>query len=218
MDKVLTDFANMAAAIVESLILSVPESDSPLYWLMLGSLLVLLALLLIWLLVRMRRARLAKEQAAMPAPEMTFSDVSAEAAQLADKAPEAEQVATPEPEIPVAPQAVPSAAPKAAPRAAEETAEKREEEAGAAPAAAISEKAAPSPATGEGSGFRFFKRKEKAAAAKPSGEHPEDDVFLLGLEQEMLATRQLYLDGLISKEVYVTETRALYDKAQSRMT
>ena len=43
-------------------------------------------------------------------------------------------------------------------------------------------------------------------------------MFLLGLEQEMLATRQLYLDGLITKEVYVTETRALYDKAQSRMT
>jgi hypothetical protein len=34
----------------------------------------------------------------------------------------------------------------------------------------------------------------------------------------MLATRQLYLDGMISKEVYVSETRALYSKAQSRMT
>ena len=64
MNKVLTDFANMAAAIVESLILSVPEPDSPLYWLMLGSLLMLLALLLMWLLVRMRRTRLAREQAA----------------------------------------------------------------------------------------------------------------------------------------------------------
>ena len=51
-----------------------------------------------------------------------------------------------------------------------------------------------------------------------SSKSVEDDVFLLGLEQEMLATRQLYLDGLITKEVYVTETRALYDKAQSRMT
>ena len=77
-----------------------------------------------------------------------------------------------------------------------------------------------STATGEGAGpgFRFFKRKGKAAAAVADGSDPEDDVFLLGLEQEMLATRQLYLDGLISKEVYVTETRALYDKAQSRMT
>ena len=54
-------------------------------------------------------------------------------------------------------------------------------------------------------------------AAGADGVDPEDDVFLLGLEQEMLATGA-YLDGLISKEVYVTETRALYDKAQSRMT
>ena len=46
----------------------------------------------------------------------------------------------------------------------------------------------------------------------------ETDAFLAGLEQEMLATRQLYLDGVISKEVYVSETRALYSKAQSRMT
>ena len=208
MDKVLTDFANMAAAIVGSLILSVPKPDTPLYWLMLGSLLVLLALLLIWLLVRMRRARLAKAQAAMPAPEMTFSDVSAAAAQVAGKAPEAEQAAVPEPEIPTVPPVAPQEAEQEAPQVAEERDEEREEDA----------VAAPSPATGEGSGFRFFKRKGKTVAASPSGEEAEDDVFLLGLEQEMLATRQLYLDGLISKEVYVTETRALYDKAQSRMT
>ena len=81
-----------------------------------------------------------------------------------------------------------------------------------------SEAAVPAPATGEGSGFRFFKRKGRGVASKPSGDDPEDDVFLLGLEQEMLATRQLYLDGLISKEVYVSETRALYQKAKMRMT
>ena len=206
MDKVLTDFANMAAVIVESLIMSVPAPDSPLYWLMLGSLLVLLALLLMWLMVRMRRARLAKEQAALPAPEMTFSDVSAEAvaAQGAGVAPESEQA--PEPEMP------------AAPRVAAETVEERGDEAAAGPAVSASKEAAPSPPSGEGTGFRFFKRKEKTSAGSVSGDDPEDDVFLLGLEQEMLATRQLYLDGLISKEVYVTETRALYDKAQSRMT
>ena len=45
-----------------------------------------------------------------------------------------------------------------------------------------------------------------------------DDAVLAGLEQEMLATRQLYLDGTISKEVYVSETRVLYQKAKSRMT
>ena len=67
-------------------------------------------------------------------------------------------------------------------------------------------------------GFTFFKKRGATKAGQSETANPEDDVFLLGLEQEMLATRQLYLDGLISKEVYVTETRALYDKAQTRMT
>ena len=201
MDKVLTDFANIAAGIVESLIKSVPGTDSQLYWLMLGGLVLLLALLLTWLLLRMRRARLAKAQDAVPAPEMTFSDVTAEAAEAGeDIAPPAAAEA---PETPAAPQVT------------AEVADDGDVAAAAAPAPR--KDTAPSPPTGEGSGFRFFKRKGKEAAASSDGE-PEDDVFLLGLEQEMLATRQLYLDGLISKEVYVTETRALYDKAQSRMT
>ena len=202
MDKVLTDFANMSAMIVEGLIKSVPEPESPLYWLMLGCLLMLLALLLMWLLVLMRRARLAKEGAATPAPEMTFSEVSAEAAAAAAPGAEDEASAERETEKP----AVPQVAAEATPESAEDA------------ASGGSEAAVPAPATGEGSGFRFFKRKGRGVASKPSGDDPEDDVFLLGLEQEMLATRQLYLDGLISKEVYVTETRALYDKAQSRMT
>jgi len=67
-------------------------------------------------------------------------------------------------------------------------------------------------------GFQFFKKRGKPNTGEARTSDAEDDVFLLGLEQEMLATRQLYLDGLISKEVYVTETRALYDKAQTRMT
>ena len=203
MDKVLTDFANIAAGIVESLIKSVPGTDSQLYWLMLGGLVLLLALLLTWLLMRMRRARLAKAQDAVPAPEMTFSDVTAEAA-------EAGEVIAPPPaaEAPEMP---------AAPQVAAEVADDVADDGDVAAAPATRKDTAPSPPTGEGSGFRFFKRKGKEAAASSDGE-PEDDVFLLGLEQEMLATRQLYLDGLISKEVYVTETRALYDKAQSRMT
>lgn len=95
-------------------------------------------------------------------------------------------------------------------------------------------------------GFTFFKRNSKSSDAHVGATQPaskdagvsitavgeavpaaaqgnltanlEDDAFLAGLEQEMLATRQLYLDGVISKEVYVSETRALYSKAQSRMT
>jgi hypothetical protein len=95
-------------------------------------------------------------------------------------------------------------------------------------------------------GFTFFKRNSKSSDANVGATQPaskdagagitavgeaapaaaqgnltanlEDDAFLAVLEQEMLATRQLYLDGVISKEVYVSETRALYSKAQSRMT
>ena len=65
-------------------------------------------------------------------------------------------------------------------------------------------------------GFKFFKKRR----ADEENKHveQEDDIFLLGLEQEMLATRQLYLDGFISKQVYVNETKSLYQKAKSRMT
>ena len=90
-------------------------------------------------------------------------------------------------------------------------------------------------ASAQANGFTFFKRKSsnRDCGAAPlsdtsSGEGDYtsnntstalgDDDVLAGLEQEMLATRQLYLDGTISKEVYVSETRALYQKAKSRMT
>ena len=90
-------------------------------------------------------------------------------------------------------------------------------------------------ASAQANGFTFFKRKSntrECAAAPLSdtslGEEDytsnnastalSDDDVLAGLEQEMLATRQLYLDGTISKEVYVSETRALYQKAKTRMT
>ena len=87
----------------------------------------------------------------------------------------------------------------------------------------------------QANGFTFFKRKSgtrECAGAPLSNPSPGeedytsnnaltslgDDAVLAGLEQEMLATRQLFLDGTISKEVYVSETRALYQKAKSRMT
>ena len=90
-------------------------------------------------------------------------------------------------------------------------------------------------ASAQANGFTFFKRKPSTrdCGAAPlsdtsSGEEDYtsnnastalgDDDVLAGLEQEMLATRQLYLDGTISKEVYVSETRALYQKAKLRMT
>ena len=45
----------------------------------------------------------------------------------------------------------------------------------------------------------------------------DPEVALAAIEQEMLATRQLYLDGVISKDVYVAETRNLYGKAQQKL-
>ena len=90
-------------------------------------------------------------------------------------------------------------------------------------------------ASAQANGFTIFKRKSstRGCAAAPLSDTSlgeenyksnnastalGDDDVLAGLEQEMLATRQLYLDGTISKEVYVSETRALYQKAKMRMT
>ena len=67
-------------------------------------------------------------------------------------------------------------------------------------------------------GFHFFKKPNRDRSRSKANGNIEDDVYLLGIEQEMLATRQLYLDGSISKEVYIAETRSLFQKAQTRMT
>ena len=201
MEQVISNFANFAAGIVGVVVQSIPEPDTLPYFVMLGTLLMLLALLCIWLLIRLRRARLAKAADATFSPEVTFDDISAEAAAAR---PRIEAEAEPEIEPAPAPQAAPQMAVQdsVAASSADDEASAIDGERGEAPAG----------------GFRFFKRKSKATGDDATSQSVEDDVFLLGLEQEMLATRQLYLDGLITKEVYVTETRALYDKAQSRMT
>lgn len=201
MEQVISNFANFAAGIVGVVVQSIPEPDTLPYFVMLGTLLMLLALLCIWLLIRLRRARLAKAADAAFSPEVTFDDISAEAAAAQ---PRIEAEAEPETEPAPAPQAAPQMAVQdsVAASSADDEASPIDGERGEAPAG----------------GFRFFKRKSKAIGDDATSQSVEDDVFLLGLEQEMLATRQLYLDGLITKEVYVTETRALYDKAQSRMT
>ena len=201
MEQVISNFANFAAGIVGVVVQSIPEPDTLPYFVMLGTLLMLLALLCIWLLIRLRRARLAKAADATFSPEVTFDDISAEAA-----------AARPRIEAEAEPEIEPAPAPHAAPQMAVQDS-----------VAASSADDEASPIDGErgetpAGGFRFFKRKSKATGDDATSQSVEDDVFLLGLEQEMLATRQLYLDGLITKEVYVTETRALYDKAQSRMT
>ena len=57
--------------------------------------------------------------------------------------------------------------------------------------------------------FQFFKRN---GAEKT---HSDDDAALAAIEQEMLAIRQLFVDGHILKDVYVAETRRLYSKAKT---
>ena len=66
--------------------------------------------------------------------------------------------------------------------------------------------------------FRFFKKKSKQKSLSERQKTMNEDVFLLAIEQEMLATRQLFVDGLISKDVYVAETKSLFCSAQKRMT
>lgn len=78
--------------------------------------------------------------------------------------------------------------------------------------------------------FTFFRRKKKSpstktppnsdAAESGAGEpetssYDEELKVLNDVEQEMLATRQLYINGHISKDVYVAETRALYERVQN---
>lgn len=54
------------------------------------------------------------------------------------------------------------------------------------------------------SGFSFFKRESTGTKV---------DAELISIEQEMLAIRQLYMDERITKDVYIVETRRLYEKA-----
>lgn len=192
MDKVVNDITNLARSIVEAVILATPAPGSPPYWALIGALLALLALLFIWLLLRLVGAGRIKSAPVNDEPNITFMDVSAEASAEAKAAALAhgdKDDVVPLQDIAAAPTG------------------------GASTDAPVASKDAQLE-----SGFTFFKKRSAAEASRTETANLEDDVFLLGLEQEMLATRQLYLDGLISKEVYVTETRALYDKAQTRMT
>ena len=173
-------------------------------------------LLMASLVARLRKARINARASEAFGREVTFEDISSEAANANGT------------QAPVMPDI------KA--QVADYTSEHKDDE------AAVSADNAEAQPTG----FTFFKRNSKSSDANVGATQPaskdagagitavgeaapaaaqgnltanlEDDAFLAVLEQEMLATRQLYLDGVISKEVYVSETRALYSKAQSRMT
>jgi hypothetical protein len=64
--------------------------------------------------------------------------------------------------------------------------------------------------TEEAGGFSFFKKAQDGETTE-SGENP----VLSAIEQEMLAVRRLYTGGHVIKDVYVSETRRLYAKAQA---
>ena len=59
-------------------------------------------------------------------------------------------------------------------------------------------------------GFSFFKKAEDAEVIET-----DEDPLLVAIEQEMLAVRTLYTGGQILRDVYVSETRRLYNKAQA---
>ena len=173
-------------------------------------------LLMASLVARLRKARINARASEAFGREVTFEDISSEAANANGT------------QAPVMPDITA--------QVADYTSEHKDDE-----AAVLADNAEAQP-----TGFTFFKRNSKSSDANVGATQPaskdagagitavgeaapaaaqgnltanlEDDAFLAGLEQEMLATRQLYLDGVISKEVYVSETRALYSKAQSRMT
>ena len=58
-------------------------------------------------------------------------------------------------------------------------------------------------------GFSFFKKAQDAETGETG-----EDLALVAIEQEMLAVRRLYTGGHVIKDVYVSETRRLYAKAQ----
>lgn len=207
MDQLIDRISQIVSPLLAEALAFVPPVDSPLYLPMLGGL-VVVALLLLLLLVRVRRKRTNAHASRVFGREVTFEDISAEtagnASAAAGSATAPETTATPE-------------------NPATEVAK---------PAAAEMDPA--ENAEAQPTGFTFFKRKSAATEPRSAPAHDMssggdangadaadaagDDAVLAGLEQEMLATRQLYLDGMISKEVYVSETRALYQKAQTRMT
>jgi hypothetical protein len=64
--------------------------------------------------------------------------------------------------------------------------------------------------TNSGREFSFFKKEPDSGS-----EAAAEDAALKAIEQEMLAVRKLYSNGHLIKEVYVSETQRLYEKART---
>jgi len=221
-DQLIETLSQLSTALLAEVMTFMPPVDPALHLPILAGSGAIVLLLLAFLVARIRKAQINARATEAFGREVTFEDISSEAASVNEAA---------------------SAHGAQAPVMPDKTAQV----AGHNPAQAIEEASAPADnAEAQPTGFTFFKRNSKSSVAHVGTTQPasqdadtgiaavgeaataathdsqmvalDDDAFLIGLEQEMLATRQLYLDGMISKEVYVSETRALYSKAQSRMT
>ena len=193
MEQAIIDFKNLVLALIDAL----PPSDTPQYWAIVGGLSALLALLLLSLLTRKRNVERYGSAIRPDVSQVTFDDagVGKGKANPLDGTGKAEPLMD----------AVPAA------RAGNANA-------GAATGAPS---AGPDLDSSSPSGFQFFKRKSKteaAAEAESGAVGVEEDAYLVDIEKRMLAARQQYLDGQISKQVYVEQTRDLYEKAKARMT
>ncbi|HBP59169.1 MAG TPA: hypothetical protein DD668_06275 [Alphaproteobacteria bacterium] len=221
-DQLIETLSQLSTALLAEVMTFMPPVDPALHLPILAGSGAIVLLLLAFLVARIRKAQINARATEAFGREVTFEDISSEAASVNEAA---------------------SAHGAQAPVMPDKTAQV----AGHNPAQVIEEASAPADnAEAQPTGFTFFKRNSKSSVAHVGTTQPasqdadtgiaavgeaataathdsqmvalDDDAFLIGLEQEMLATRQLYLDGMISKEVYVSETRALYSKAQSRMT
>ena len=221
-DQLIETLSQLSTALLAEVMIFMPPVDPALHLPILAGSGAIVLLLLAFLVARIRKAQINARATEAFGREVTFEDISSEAASVNEAA---------------------SAHGAQAPVMPDKTAQV----AGHNPAQVIEEASAPADnAEAQPTGFTFFKRNSKSSVAHVGTTQPasqdadtgiaavgeaataathdsqmvalDDDAFLIGLEQEMLATRQLYLDGMISKEVYVSETRALYSKAQSRMT
>ena len=221
-DQLIETLSQLSTALLAEVMTFMPPVDPALHLPILAGSGAIVLLLLAFLVARIRKAQINARATEAFGREVTFEDISSEAASVNEAA---------------------SAHGAQAPVMPDKTAQV----AGHNPAQVIEEASTPADnAEAQPTGFTFFKRNSKSSVAHVGTTQPasqdadtgiaavgeaataathdsqmvalDDDAFLIGLEQEMLATRQLYLDGMISKEVYVSETRALYSKAQSRMT
>ena len=221
-DQLIETLSQLSTTLLAEVMTFMPPVDPALHLPILAGSGAIMLLLLAFLVARICKAQINARATEAFGREVTFEDISSEAASVNEAA---------------------SAHGAQAPVMPDKTAQV----AGHNPAQVIEEASAPADnAEAQPTGFTFFKRNSKSSVAHVGTTQPasqdadtgiaavgeaataathdsqmvalDDDAFLIGLEQEMLATRQLYLDGMISKEVYVSETRALYSKAQSRMT